>query len=80
MERNLKKKNLRVKVLVGQSCLILCNSMDCSLPGSSVHGIFPGKNIGVGSIPYSKGIFLTQGSSPGLLQCRQILYCLRHRF
>ena len=24
---------------VAQSCLILCNSMDCSLPGSSVHGI-----------------------------------------
>ena len=25
--------------LVTQSCLILCNPMDCSLPGSSVHGI-----------------------------------------
>ena len=25
---------------VAQSCLTLCNSMDCSLPGSSVHGIF----------------------------------------
>ena len=23
-----------------QSCLTLCNPMDCSLPGSSVHGIF----------------------------------------
>ena len=25
--------------LVSQSCLTLCDSMDCSLPGSSVHGI-----------------------------------------
>ena len=31
-----------------QSCLTLCNCMDCSLPGSFVHGIFPSKNIGVG--------------------------------
>ena len=38
---------MKVKVLVCQSCLTLCNSMDCSLPGSSVHGIFPGKNIRV---------------------------------
>ena len=28
-----------VNVVVSQSCLILCNPMDCSLPGSSVHGI-----------------------------------------
>ena len=28
-----------MKVLVTQSCLTLCNPMDCSLPGSSVHGI-----------------------------------------
>ena len=25
---------------VAQSCLTLCDPMDCSLPGSSVHGIF----------------------------------------
>ena len=28
-----------VCVLVAQSCLTLCNPMDCNLPGSSVHGI-----------------------------------------
>ena len=33
---------------VAQSCLTLCDPMNCSLPGSSVHGIFPGKNIKVG--------------------------------
>ena len=34
--------------LVAQSCPTLCDPMDCSLPGSSVHGDSPGKNIGVG--------------------------------
>ena len=29
-----------MKVLVIQSCLTLCHLMDCSLPGSSIHGIF----------------------------------------
>ena len=31
---------------VAQSCPTLCDPMDCSLPGSSVHGIFQ-KNTGV---------------------------------
>ena len=34
--------------LVAQSCLTLCDHMDCSPPGSSVHGDSPGKNTGVG--------------------------------
>ena len=33
---------------VAQSCPTLRDLMDCSLPGSSVHGIFPGKSTGVG--------------------------------
>ena len=33
---------------VAQSCPTLSDPMDCSLPGSSVHGIFPGKSTGVG--------------------------------
>ena len=33
---------------VAQSCLTLSDSMDCSLPGSSVHWDFPGKSTGVG--------------------------------
>ena len=32
-------KGVKVKVLVTQLCLTLCNPMDCSLTGSSVHGI-----------------------------------------
>ena len=36
----------------------------------------PGNNIGVGSRFLLQGIFLTQGSNPGLLHCSQILYHL----
>ena len=38
---------------VAQLCPTPSNSMDCSLPGSSVHGIFPGKSTGVGAIAFS---------------------------
>ena len=40
--------------------------MDCSLPGSSVHGDSPGKN-GVGCCALLQGIFPAQGSNPCLL-------------
>ena len=53
--------------------------MDCSLPASSVHEIFPGKDTGVGCHFPLQGIFPTQGSNPGLLHCRQILYPLSYK-
>ena len=52
--------------------------MDCSLPGSSVHGDSPDKNTGVGCHALLQGIFPTQGSNLGLPHCRQILYCPSH--
>ena len=39
----------------------------------------PGKNTGVGCHFLLQGIFLTWGSNPGLLHCRQILYQLSHK-
>ena len=39
-------------------------------------GDSPGKNTGVDCHALLQGIFPTQGSNPGLLHCRQILYCL----
>ena len=39
---------------------------------------FPGKNTGVGCHSLLQGIFPTQGSKLGLLNCRQILYHLSH--
>ena len=65
--------------LVAQSCLTLCNPMDCSPLSSSVHEDSPGKNTGVGCHAVFQGIFPTQGSNPGLPQCRQTLYCLSHQ-
>ena len=38
---------------VAQSCLTLSNSMDCSLPGSSIHGIFKAKVLEWGAIAFS---------------------------
>ena len=52
--------------------------MDCSPPGSSVHRDSPDKNTGV-SCHALQGIFPTQGSNPGLLHCRWILYHLSHQ-
>ena len=54
-----------VMCLVVQSCPTFCNPVDCSPPGSSVHGIF--QNTGVGCHFLLQGIFLTQGLNPCLL-------------
>ena len=42
---------------VTQSCPTLCDPLDCSPPGSSVHGDSPGKNTGVGCHTLFQGIF-----------------------
>ena len=55
---------LQQNCVLVQSCTILCNPMDCSLPGSSVHG---GKNTQVGCHFLLLGIFPTQGSNSHLL-------------
>ena len=68
-----------VLCLVTQSCPSLCDCMDCSPPGSSVHGDSPSKNTGVGCHNLLQGIFQTQGLNPGFLHCRQILYHLSHQ-
>ena len=65
--------------LVAQSCPTVGSPMDCSLSDSSVHGDSPGKNTRVGYHALLQGIFPTQGSNPGLMHCRQILYHLSHQ-
>ena len=47
----------KVKVLVSQSCPTLCDPMDCSLPGSSVHGILQGRILEWITFPFSRGSF-----------------------
>ena len=68
-----------LQVLVAHLCPTLCDPMDYSPPGSSVHGDSSGKNTGVGCHALFQGIFLTQGLNPGLPYCRQILYHLSHQ-
>ena len=40
---------------VAQSCPTLRDPMDCSLPGSSIHGIFQARVLEWGAIAFSKG-------------------------
>ena len=70
---NLLSTKFTVCVLVSQLRLTLCNPIHCSLAslsmGFSRQGYWSG-------MPFpSLGDLLTHGSNPGLLHCRQILYC-----
>ena len=51
---------LKLKVLVTQSCPTLCNPMNCSPPGSSVHGILQARILEWVVIPFP-GDFLNPG-------------------
>ena len=66
---------MKVKV---KSCLTLCDPMDCSLPGSSIHGIFQARILEWVAIP-SPGDLPTQESNPGFPHCTRILHCLSHQ-
>ena len=56
-----------VCVLIAQSCLTLCDTMDCSPRGSSLcPWNSPDKNTGAGSHSLLQGIFPTQGWNPSL--------------
>ena len=66
------KRGVRLnECLVVQSCLTLCNPMDCNQPGFSVHGNFPGKSTGVGDHALFQGNFPTQGWKLGLPYCNR---------
>ena len=65
--------------LVTQLCPTLCDPMDCSPSGTSVHGDSPGKKTGVGYRSLLQGISPTQGSNPGLPHRRWIVYHPSHQ-
>ena len=46
---------MKVKVLITQLCPALCNPMDYSRPGSSVHGILQSRTLEWVAIPFSRG-------------------------
>ena len=45
----------------------------------TVHGFLQARILEWVAVPFSREIFPTQGSNPGLLHCRQILYQLSHQ-
>ena len=53
-----------VKVLVAQSCLILCNPMTCSPPGSSDHGTLQVRVLEWVAISFSRDL-VDPGIEPG---------------
>ena len=73
----------RALCLVARSFPTLWDPIDCSSPGSSVHGDFLGKRIS--RQPTRMGchvlqrIFSTQALNPGFPHCRWILYHLSHQ-
>ena len=68
-----------MKALVAQSCQIICNLMDWSPQGSSLHGILQARILEWVAIHLLQRIFPTQAENPGLPHCRKILYHLSHQ-
>ena len=73
-------------VKVPEVCWMKVESVSHSVVSNSLrlHGLYspwnsPGQNTEVGSLSLLQGIFPTQGSNPGLLHCRWILYQLSHK-
>ena len=73
-----------------RSPTLQANALPSELPAKP-HGLYttlnpkpnpnpnsPSQNTGVGNLSLLQGIFPTQGSNPGLLHCKQILYQLNH--
>ena len=67
-----------VAVLVTKLCPTLHDPMGCSSPGSSAHGIFPGKNTGLCCHFLLKRIFMTQRSNVSLLHWQENSLPLSH--
>ena len=55
--RSVVLRELRVKVKVAQLCPTLCHRVDCSLPGSFVHGIPQARILEWVAISFSRGSF-----------------------
>ena len=63
---------------VTQSCLTLCNPMDCSLPGASLQWIFQARRMKWVFFCYPRKIFTPQGSNLGLLHWQDDSLSLSH--
>ena len=66
-------------ICVSQSCLALCNPMDCSSPGSSVHGSLQTRILEWVAIPFSRGISQPRDRTWVSCIASRILYHLSHQ-
>ena len=73
-----RQQSYGASMLVAQLCLTLCDTTDCSLPGSSVHGISQARILEWVAISFSRGSSWPRDWTC-LLPCRWILYCLSHQ-
>ena len=69
----------KVNGKVAQSSWTLCDPIDYSLPGASVHGILQARKPKWVVNSLLQVIFQTQGWKPGLPHCKRILYSLSHQ-
>ena len=69
--------NFMAAVTVSESCSVVFHSLWPDGLHSPWHS--SGQNTAVGSLSLLQGIFPTQGSIPGLLHCRWIIYHLSHK-
>ena len=58
----LQRKKVKSESEVAQSCPTLSDPMDCSLPGSSVQGIFQARVLEWGAIAFSEGSWIKHNS------------------
>ena len=75
-------KKVKSESEVGQSCPTLSNPMDCSLLGSSIHGIFQARVLECGAIAFSKLsfrslLFWATGCKSKLIQWS--LFTIKHK-
>ena len=68
---------VKVKVLVAQSCLTLCNPRDYSLQASSVHGIFQARILEWVAIPFFWGSPQPRDLTWVSHTAGRLFYCLR---
>ena len=70
---------LESKSEVAQSCPTLCDPMDCSPPGSSIHGILQARTLEWVAISFSRRSSWPRDMNIGLPHRRQTLYHLSHQ-
>ena len=71
---NICVENISVRE-VAQLCPTLCHPMDCSLPGSSIHGIFQARVLEWIAISFSRGSSRARDRTHVSYIGRQSLYC-----